>query len=348
MKCPKCDYVSFDYNQSCPKCNKDIGIEQKKLNLPGYEPVPPFFLASLIGAPDNGTSGFGGTLRMDQEEALPMDASPTVEADDFEMAGIEDANEGAADLSELDADGVEKEIQIGEDALSLNLDDEVQGLEEPDVVGAGEEEPPLAFAEQPEDEEDLSLDLDFEGDAEPDVVGTGEGETPFSFSEALKDEGDHSLDLDLEEAADPVAVGPGETPFDFTEELEDEGDLSLDLGEGAESTGLEEQPGDEIPAVALSDDSDESDFSLDLADLAEEIEDRPDKKPLESLDEMGDDDLFDVGGLSLDEDASQEGPLFTESEMVTMELETNRDDSINDLEELDFELDLEDAEKGTA
>lgn len=49
MKCPKCEYVSFDYNQVCPKCEKDISGEQAKLNLPQYRPNPPYLLAQLTG-----------------------------------------------------------------------------------------------------------------------------------------------------------------------------------------------------------------------------------------------------------------------------------------------------------
>ena len=49
MKCPKCDYISFDYNQVCPKCEKDISGEQAKLNLPRYRPNPPYLLARLTG-----------------------------------------------------------------------------------------------------------------------------------------------------------------------------------------------------------------------------------------------------------------------------------------------------------
>ena len=49
MKCPKCSYVSFDYNQFCPKCNKDLSSERNKLNFPSYKPNPPFLLSALIG-----------------------------------------------------------------------------------------------------------------------------------------------------------------------------------------------------------------------------------------------------------------------------------------------------------
>jgi hypothetical protein len=49
MKCPKCRYISFDYNQVCPRCTNDVGAEKEMLNLPDYVADPPFFLGALIG-----------------------------------------------------------------------------------------------------------------------------------------------------------------------------------------------------------------------------------------------------------------------------------------------------------
>lgn len=49
MKCPKCGYISFDYNRSCPKCNEDMSAERAKLNLSDYRSDPPFLLGALTG-----------------------------------------------------------------------------------------------------------------------------------------------------------------------------------------------------------------------------------------------------------------------------------------------------------
>lgn len=49
MKCPKCGYTSFDYNQVCPKCGNDNSEVQAKLKFSSNKPNPPFFLASLVG-----------------------------------------------------------------------------------------------------------------------------------------------------------------------------------------------------------------------------------------------------------------------------------------------------------
>ncbi len=49
MRCPKCGYISFEYNQSCPKCNKDVTAEVEKMNLPTFKPNPPAMLGALTG-----------------------------------------------------------------------------------------------------------------------------------------------------------------------------------------------------------------------------------------------------------------------------------------------------------
>ncbi len=49
MKCPKCGYTSFDYNDSCPRCRKDIASERHRLNLPAFSPNPPYLLGPLSG-----------------------------------------------------------------------------------------------------------------------------------------------------------------------------------------------------------------------------------------------------------------------------------------------------------
>jgi hypothetical protein len=61
--------------------------------------------------------------------------------------------------------------------------------------------------------------------------------------------------------------------------------------------------------------------------------------------EGNEEDFLVKGGFALDEEAVQEKSLFNESEMLTMELEGTRDDSLKDLDEFDFELDLEEKEE---
>ena len=49
MKCPKCKYISFDYNDRCPHCNKDLTSEKSRFDLVAFKHNPPFLLGSLTG-----------------------------------------------------------------------------------------------------------------------------------------------------------------------------------------------------------------------------------------------------------------------------------------------------------
>jgi len=78
MRCPKCGYISFDHNLTCPKCNKDISSEQRKLNLPAFMPSPPSLLGALTG--DVSESHAGGMQVTDLSDTVqleePVEVSP--------------------------------------------------------------------------------------------------------------------------------------------------------------------------------------------------------------------------------------------------------------------------------
>jgi len=49
MKCPRCGFISFDYNQTCPKCGNDLSRERELMNFPSYAPKPLTLLGALTG-----------------------------------------------------------------------------------------------------------------------------------------------------------------------------------------------------------------------------------------------------------------------------------------------------------
>ena len=82
MRCPRCGYVSFDYNLECPKCRSDTSVEQSKLHLPSFEPFPPFLLGALVGNEDHqderyhkgtGSVGVDGSTRTMSDVADEVD-----------------------------------------------------------------------------------------------------------------------------------------------------------------------------------------------------------------------------------------------------------------------------------
>ena len=197
MKCPKCRYISFDYNEVCPKCNKDLASERKKINLPDYKPNPPFFLGSLTG--DLGDSGFGIKVGA-------ITGKEDVEMKDLEMhLDIETSQEGTEKPQPREApelDSQESVTDIGlEEPSGLQFE-----LEDKETLMKQEEEP---------DEGDISLDLgDLSLDEETFPAEAAQKETPYSTSELVtseidkkklgvtKNPEDSELELDLEEFED--------------------------------------------------------------------------------------------------------------------------------------------------
>jgi len=188
MKCPKCRYISFDYNEVCPKCNKDLASERKKINLPDYKPSPPFFLGSLTG--DLGDSSFG-------IEVGAITGKEDVEMKDLEMhLDIETSQEA----TEKPQPGEAPELDSQESVTDIDL-------EEPSGLQFEQEEEP--------DEGDISLDLgDLSLDEETPPAKAAQEMAPYSTSELVtseidkkklgitKNQEDSELELDLEEFED--------------------------------------------------------------------------------------------------------------------------------------------------
>jgi hypothetical protein len=172
MRCPKCGYISFDYNIICPKCNKDIASEQRMLNLPSYRPDPPRLLDVLIGMPDESQQHFPiddedmrdeGTIEHDmglgleslaqhegtEEIDLSME-SPEVESSDSEKTedfALEEIADLPFDSSEPAPPPPPKE---SEEEITLDLDD----------ISVEEAELSEAVAAATGEREALKLDLD--------------------------------------------------------------------------------------------------------------------------------------------------------------------------------------------
>ena len=91
MKCPKCGYISFDYNRSCPKCSEDMSAERAILNLSDYRSDPPFLLGALTGEAN------------ESEVEIRMDYSAGVELPDDQMdMSLVNSIETATDETVLD------------------------------------------------------------------------------------------------------------------------------------------------------------------------------------------------------------------------------------------------------
>jgi hypothetical protein len=115
MKCPKCNYITFDYRDRCPNCNKDFSRERERIGLVAFKPDPPFLLGSLTG--DSG------------------DIEPSLEAarSDVDTGGKEEDLDMHLYSEDLSESGSEEEF-------SLDLEDEIIRFEDNALASFASEE----------------------------------------------------------------------------------------------------------------------------------------------------------------------------------------------------------------
>jgi hypothetical protein len=213
MRCKKCGFISFDFNQVCPKCNRGLSDEQRTLNLPAFRPEPPMLLGRLLGEsyedadvnviPDKpavmqvrelkGSRGFDDSMSVvldddvsfeDEEE---LDVVSLVEAP-RSGAGYEgDDIEPILDLEDISPEESEEDssprMQDEED-MDLVLEGDDLILEESMIESSGDMSPGMKGIDTGKkegmDEEGISFkleDLSFEDldleDGEPSETGSG-------------------------------------------------------------------------------------------------------------------------------------------------------------------------------
>ena len=119
MKCPKCSYISFDYNERCPKCNKDLSRERKAFDFIAFKHNPPSLLQALTGdfadmehsltaggsSVEAGVEGEDLDMRLDKE-----DLSESLPEEEFSL-----------DLADLDGDVVGSEYNSLDSLDSSNI-----------------------------------------------------------------------------------------------------------------------------------------------------------------------------------------------------------------------------------
>ena len=246
MKCPKCGYVSFDYSDTCPKCNKDLTGEREKMNLPPYRPNPTVFLGAL---PDEGPD-----LDTDLEEQGPQ-FPPAGEQEQAMEFSLEDAQALEADKGAL---GDDQDFEILLDTVSEKKEepsgltveraDEGLVLETEDLdIKDSKTSTPLPGLETADDAAFLDL-----GDLSGDTEGP-------SVREDTGSEREKGTSVDLEELASLVE--------DLTEDKEDD----------AQSPApTEEEKRQSLSDKAMGQDQ-EASADLDLLDLDLDFDD-PDTK----------------------------------------------------------------------
>lgn len=182
MKCPKCGYISFDYNEVCPKCNKNIAALRDKMSLPSYKAAPLSMLKALTGEVSDSEADTSVQVSEDtasvleEEEGLSLEDSQTIEAmektfkdsQEFDMklettldeVWDETPKEDAADLS-LDIEDLPIEDARFEPAQAADAA-EIETIVDSDLLPTegGDLEKTALFEPVEADEETTGFDLD--------------------------------------------------------------------------------------------------------------------------------------------------------------------------------------------
>lgn len=199
MKCPKCGYISFDHNETCPKCRKDITSERDKMKLPTYRAKPPFLLGSLIAEPEEtdtdlhmGHPGESSLFEPSFEENAPLGPQP------IELSGLSPQATGPEMPKERSS--TDPSLEEAREEFTIDLEDPAFQDPEADVwqaEGAIDNgillEPDLSSIEGDDIEKSVdSESVEIEGDIDfihLDDLIKGESETS-------PDEGDRKEDED--------------------------------------------------------------------------------------------------------------------------------------------------------
>lgn len=84
MKCPKCNYTSFDYLTECKKCGQLLDEVKKRLNLQLSKPSP-----GIVETVNQEAESIGENPAVDEEKTAPIDDQEEFPAD----AGKQEAEE---------------------------------------------------------------------------------------------------------------------------------------------------------------------------------------------------------------------------------------------------------------
>ncbi len=347
MKCPKCNYISFEYLNECRKCSIDLSAHKSELGIdfPEYSDLDLLSHIDLGGQSEAEAQNEEPAVAVADEEetAEPEEAvheevetvveEETVDADMSDIAsGIEitgeSDEEGQAEVSEDDSGGINfggfgdgdgDDETVSIDAAALEEEPQAEALtDEPegiDLGEIGESTEETASMELPEIEEEPVAEV--QAPEAVDVEEAGENDLDLP-TEETSEEGTGEIDLDIpgEETAETDEVTEA-APAEISESDE------ISLGDLEDTTGglSESQAVDALGST-------EDDMSLDLGDV--EAGGKTDEGET-AADALEDVDL-DLGDVESSEDEAPESDTAEEEEVSADTL------SVDDLD-LDLNMD---------
>lgn len=315
MKCPKCNFVSFEYLNSCKKCGVELASHKVEYAIDFPEASDLGVLTMIEAAPAAAVAAMpvaleeAGGEATDIEEAVPEieEAEGAEPESGLDLSSLGESVEEAAAPAELGESAIDLQLPAGETEEAA---EEIGGLdlsglggetEKIDTIGADETEPEAAATEEEaEAGGDISLDLEeLEAAVEPDSEeASGEG---ISLDiESIKTEEGAGDEVGELEIAGEDARETSEKEAEVTEQTDE-----LDMGDiaGIDLESGESETPDAEPEPVGDDDISLDDLELDLNLEDEELlggESKEGKKDKKEEEDIGLDDL-DLDDLKLDD-----------------------------------------------
>ncbi len=312
MKCPKCNFASFEYLNTCKKCGNDLSVHKTELGIdfPQYSSVG---LMATLRREASPQAAMAETATMVEE---PLDAAQLSETSTTEKlsgtAGFE-----AAIASDTDFTNIGGGVDLGHDDLDLSglgeSADETASISLPPVeeeeinLGAEPAAEPAKQQAAPEVKKSVGdielggIDFDLSSMEEPpapaektEAPDLGEIEEtvapPAKEEEVAIELGD--LDLGISESAEPAPPPAKEAVADI-----DLGDIEITQAKEKPAPPKAPAPGGDFDMM------DGLDIDLNLDDLDLSAQDKPEAKAEPKKEEKKKDDFdidIDLSDLKLD------------------------------------------------
>jgi len=350
MRCPKCGYISFDYNQVCPKCNRNISFEQEKINLPSFRPEPPSLLGFLIGEANESNINLrapsGSHIERDSSQEINLNDSVILNHDQL---GIDNQDlDVSFEPEESEEDLFDQEFEPESEIKLSDADLRLEGTPGKEAIIPSEPEEELSL-----DLGDLSLDDSGDG-IEKDIAPehnipaeiTAAGISlealdvlPADIDTGLDDLG-AEIELDLDDLKVSDLVGLEAAPELELSEKEIESTLVESEAETLQpEIELSEEEEGKLPDISELVLEESGDVSADKTMLLEEL----------SLDESGKGIELELGDIALDDLTSREEALDLDDINLEEVISGNKERSmildnldINDSAELEKSFDISD------
>ena len=324
MRCPKCNYVSFDHLDNCKKCGNDLQAVKAELGWTDEMPGPIAFFEDKLTTEETVDQGMDST----EPDAVVDTVGQT--GDDLAFADTE------LSIDMGDDDG----IQL--DAMDDMLDDDMIDTEEPASMEA---------IEIDQDDDGIALDMG-------DIMDESQDTNLSDESQISSSQDNEEIPFEELETEEPLGIDDeiGQETISIEEDSADIISMDIENGEGIteiyDQDGFEDEITSEISGseseeiIEIDDEAvdSEEEFNIDddqtlvYSDEIEEIE----TSSIEQEDEGGDEEIISTPASETDETMVIE--LDEGQELVLTDSEESSADSIAIEDEIEENIELQDEE----